>query len=102
VPPLVLAQLTTVADMLESGFFAGGIMEVANNAIAKCAMAGVLHTDLEWRHFGVVPAFDSSGTITSLLAVVIDFDHCQVNVDPAVALQTMRDRLAELAAGVII
>ena len=77
------------------------VQHAANEAANRLAAAGILHTDLEWRHVGIAPVIDGSGEVTDVLPVLIDFDRCEIGVDCANALQQMQERLMEMSLGVL-
>lgn len=77
------------------------VFKVANIAIKKCADAGWIHKDIEWRHIALMPVFDENSKIINLLPILIDYEKSEEEVDKEKALGTMKTRLDTIAVGCI-
>ena len=77
------------------------VLKVANIAINKCADAGWIHKDIEWRHIALMPVFDENSKIINLLPILIDYEKSEAEIDREKALETMKTRLDNIAADCI-
>ena len=66
---------------------------VAREAIQKTAIAGVMHTDLAWRHVALMPVINTDGTLSELIPILIDFGRVELGVEPALAMHRMGQTL---------
>jgi hypothetical protein len=77
--------------------------EALQQATNVMAQKGFVHTDLQWRHVGLLPEFDtSSGAIVSMKPVLIDLEYVSsldISAESAAAAERREQMLAEAAAG---
>ena len=73
------------------------IAEVARGAMSNLARHNVVHDDIEWRHFALMPRFNGKN-VTDLNPVMIDFSLSHDVSSAQTAIQEMEPRVEALIA----
>lgn len=97
--PSKLAEIQGQIKMLAEEKTLTNVLRVADMAITKCANAGYIHKDIEWRHIALMPVFDEDSKITDLSPILIDYEMSEKEDDTDKAFETMKNRLDEIAKG---
>jgi len=97
--PSKLAEIQGQIKMLAEEKTLTNVLRVADMAIKKCANAGYIHKDIEWRHIALMPVFDEDSKITDLSPILIDYEMSEKEDDTDKAFETMKNRLDEIAKG---
>ena len=73
---------------------------VARQALQRVANACIVHEDIEWRHFALLPVF-SENDVIRMEPIMIDYADYLVVDNPATAMQIMTPKLDKLIADAV-
>lgn len=95
-------SLERLAEQMKNAASSAGLLDarvVADAAVAACAARKVVHTDLAWRHIGLLPVFDTRGSVSSMQPVLIDFERTEVAPSVDQAQGIMAAKVEQLSEG---